>query len=119
MASRSKTTTGLSVLFGVLGVLHFVKPEPFEFDWTLAWASTTPPPDTAIALQAVGFNASIENGNVKFWLLVATANAPIGHVALPMTPAKMDGRVASIWTSMKFGNPIYLPWIGGTYTFTT
>ncbi|MET7282472.1 DoxX family protein [Kribbella sp. NPDC005582] len=30
MASRSKTTIGLSVLFGVLGTLHFVKPEPFE-----------------------------------------------------------------------------------------
>jgi len=30
MASRSKTTIGLSVLFGVLGVLHFVQPEPFE-----------------------------------------------------------------------------------------
>jgi uncharacterized membrane protein len=27
MASRS--TTGLAVLFGVLGTLHFVKPEPF------------------------------------------------------------------------------------------
>jgi uncharacterized membrane protein len=27
MASR--TTTGLAVLFGVLGTLHFVKPEPF------------------------------------------------------------------------------------------
>ena len=30
MASRSKTTTGLSVLFGVLGMLHFLKPRPFE-----------------------------------------------------------------------------------------
>ena len=30
MASRSRTTTGLAVLFGVLGTLHFVKPEPFE-----------------------------------------------------------------------------------------
>ena len=30
MASRSKTTTGLSVLFGVLGRLHFLKPRPFE-----------------------------------------------------------------------------------------
>ena len=28
--SRSKTTTGLAVLFGVLGTLHFVKPKPFE-----------------------------------------------------------------------------------------
>ncbi|WP_327634079.1 DoxX family protein [Kribbella sp. NBC_00482] len=28
--SRSKSTTGLAVLFGVLGTLHFVKPEPFE-----------------------------------------------------------------------------------------
>ncbi|MGW6278092.1 DoxX family protein [Kribbella sp. NPDC055071] len=28
MASRS--TKGLAVLFGVLGTLHFVKPEPFE-----------------------------------------------------------------------------------------
>ncbi|WP_328998990.1 DoxX family protein [Kribbella sp. NBC_00709] len=28
--SRSKTTTGLAVLFGVLGSLHFLKPEPFE-----------------------------------------------------------------------------------------
>ncbi|WP_427894311.1 DoxX family protein [Kribbella sp. GL6] len=28
MASRS--TTGLAVLFGVVGTLHFVKPEPFE-----------------------------------------------------------------------------------------
>lgn len=30
MASRSKTTTGLAVLLGAVGVLHFVKPEPFE-----------------------------------------------------------------------------------------
>jgi len=31
MTSRaSRTTTGLAVLFGVLGTLHFVKPEPFE-----------------------------------------------------------------------------------------
>jgi uncharacterized membrane protein len=30
MASRSKTTTGLAVLFGVLGTLHFVTPRPFE-----------------------------------------------------------------------------------------
>ncbi|MEV0803465.1 hypothetical protein AB0I34_37640 [Kribbella sp. NPDC050281] len=30
MASRSGTTTGLALLFGVLGTLHFVKPEPFE-----------------------------------------------------------------------------------------
>ncbi|MGW1341575.1 DoxX family protein [Kribbella sp. NPDC002412] len=30
MVTRSKTTTGLAVLFGVLGTLHFVKPEPFE-----------------------------------------------------------------------------------------
>jgi uncharacterized membrane protein len=30
MASRSRTTTGLALLFGVLGTLHFVKPEPFE-----------------------------------------------------------------------------------------
>ncbi|TDD13227.1 hypothetical protein E1218_34820 [Kribbella turkmenica] len=29
MASRSRTTTALAVLFGVLGVLHFVKPRPF------------------------------------------------------------------------------------------
>jgi uncharacterized membrane protein len=30
MSRRSKSTTGLAVLFGVTGVLHFVKPEPFE-----------------------------------------------------------------------------------------
>jgi uncharacterized membrane protein len=30
MASRSKTTSGLAVLFGVLGTLHFLKPRPFE-----------------------------------------------------------------------------------------
>jgi uncharacterized membrane protein len=30
MTSRSRSTTGLAVLFGVLGSLHFVKPEPFE-----------------------------------------------------------------------------------------
>ena len=30
MASRSKTTTGLAVLFGVLGTLHFLTPRPFE-----------------------------------------------------------------------------------------
>ena len=30
MASRSRTTTGLAVLFGVLGTLHFLKPLPFE-----------------------------------------------------------------------------------------
>jgi uncharacterized membrane protein len=31
MTSRaSRTTTGLAVLFGVLGTVHFVKPEPFE-----------------------------------------------------------------------------------------
>jgi uncharacterized membrane protein len=30
MSTRSRSTTGLAVLFGVMGVLHFVKPEPFE-----------------------------------------------------------------------------------------
>ena len=30
MSRRSKSTTGLAVMFGVMGVLHFVKPEPFE-----------------------------------------------------------------------------------------
>jgi uncharacterized membrane protein len=30
MSRRSKSTTALAVLFGVSGVLHFVKPEPFE-----------------------------------------------------------------------------------------
>ncbi len=30
MTSRSRSTTGLAVLFGVLGSLHFVKPKPFE-----------------------------------------------------------------------------------------
>ncbi|MFK4089751.1 DoxX family protein [Kribbella sp. NPDC020789] len=30
MASRSKTTTALAVLFGVSGVLHFARPTPYE-----------------------------------------------------------------------------------------
>jgi uncharacterized membrane protein len=30
MSSRSRSTTGLAVLFGVMGTLHFVKPKPFE-----------------------------------------------------------------------------------------
>jgi uncharacterized membrane protein len=30
MSRRSRSTTGLAVLFGITGVLHFVKPEPFE-----------------------------------------------------------------------------------------
>lgn len=30
MSRRSKSTTGLAVMFGVMGVLHFVQPEPFE-----------------------------------------------------------------------------------------
>jgi uncharacterized membrane protein len=30
MSRRSKSTIGLAVLFGVSGVLHFVRPEPFE-----------------------------------------------------------------------------------------
>ncbi|MDX6263221.1 MAG: hypothetical protein QOH84_4909 [Kribbellaceae bacterium] len=30
MSRRSKSTTGLAVMFGVMGVLHFVRPEPFE-----------------------------------------------------------------------------------------
>ncbi|MFF1816692.1 DoxX family protein [Kribbella sp. NPDC058245] len=30
MASRSKTTTALAVLFGVSGVLHFARPAPYE-----------------------------------------------------------------------------------------
>ncbi|WBQ02451.1 DoxX family protein [Kribbella sp. CA-293567] len=30
MSRRSKSTTGLAVLFGVSGVLHFVRPKPFE-----------------------------------------------------------------------------------------
>ena len=76
-------------------------------------ASTTPPPETAIALQAVLLRASIENGNVRFWPLVATAKAPMGQFARPITPPKIDGRVASIWTSMKFGSPANRPWIGG------
>ncbi len=39
--------------------------EPLEFDWMLAKAWTTPPPETAIALHAVGFSASMENGNIR------------------------------------------------------
>ena len=78
-----------------------------------AYASTTPPPETAMALHSVGSSASIENGKVRFWLFVATAKAPTGHAALPMIPPKIDGRVASIWTSMKPGSPAYRPWIGG------
>ena len=46
-----------------------------------------------IALHSVGSSASIENGNVRFWLFVATAMAPIGQVPRPMTPPKIDGRV--------------------------
>jgi uncharacterized membrane protein len=30
MSRRSKSTIGLAVLFGVSGVMHFVRPEPFE-----------------------------------------------------------------------------------------
>ncbi|GAA1613412.1 DoxX family protein [Kribbella sancticallisti] len=30
MSRRSKSTTGLAALFGVTGVLHFVRPKPFE-----------------------------------------------------------------------------------------
>ncbi|QNE22254.1 hypothetical protein F1D05_35555 [Kribbella qitaiheensis] len=30
MSRRSRSTTGLAAMFGVMGVLHFVKPEPFE-----------------------------------------------------------------------------------------
>lgn len=30
MSTRSRSTTGLAAMFGVMGVLHFVKPEPFE-----------------------------------------------------------------------------------------
>ncbi|TDU86810.1 putative membrane protein [Kribbella voronezhensis] len=30
MSRRSRSTTGLAVLLGVSGVLHFVRPEPFE-----------------------------------------------------------------------------------------
>ncbi len=66
-----------------------------------------------MALQAVSLRASIENGNVRFWPLVATAKAPIGQFAFPITPPKIDGRVASIWTSMKFGSPAKRPWIAG------
>ena len=72
-----------------------------------------PVPETWIALHIVGFNASIPNGNVRFWLLVATAKAPIGQFARPTTPPKIDGRVDWIWTSMKPGRLTYRPWIGG------
>ena len=72
----------------------------------LACASTTPPPDTAIALHSVGSSASIENGNVRFWSLVATAKAPTGQAARPMMPAEDRWALStSIWTSMKPGNP--------------
>jgi uncharacterized membrane protein len=30
MGRRSRSTTGLAVMLGVTGVLHFVQPEPFE-----------------------------------------------------------------------------------------
>ena len=30
MTKRSRSTTGLAALFAVMGVLHFVKPKPFE-----------------------------------------------------------------------------------------
>ena len=56
-------------------------------------------------MHIVGLSASIENGNVRFWLFVATAMAPVGQVARPMTPPKMDGRVDPTSTSMKSGKP--------------
>src|SRR4026209_216876 len=49
------------------------QPAPLEFDWMFAKAWTVPLPETAIALQAVSFRASIENGKTRFCLLVATA----------------------------------------------
>ena len=61
--------------------------------------------NTAIALHSDGSRASIENGNVRFWSFVATAKAPIGQVARPMTPPKIEGRVDPIWTSMNPGSP--------------
>ena len=64
-----------------------------------------PPPETWIALHVVGLSASIENGNVRFWLFVATAKAPIGQLARPMTPPKMEGRVDPTSTSMNPGSP--------------
>ena len=50
--------------------------------------------------------------------MVATANAPTGQTYLPMIPAKIEGRVLSICTSMNPGKPAYRPWIGGMWIRT-
>jgi hypothetical protein len=38
---------------------------PEELDWIVPTAFTSPVPSTAIALQAVGSSASIENGKLR------------------------------------------------------
>jgi len=43
-----------------------VHPDPFELDWTFAYALTIPVPVIWIALHIVGLSASIPNGNVRF-----------------------------------------------------
>ncbi len=92
---------------------------PVEFDWMLPAEMIWPVPDTWIALHAVGSRASIPNGNARSCRLVATAYAPTGQTARPMIPPKMEGRFASIWTSMKPGIPAYRPWIAGMKMLTT
>ena len=48
----------------------------------------SPVPETWIALHAVGFRASIENGKTRSWRFVATAMTPTGHSRLPDDPAE-------------------------------
>ena len=76
-------------------------------------------PETWIALQAVGFRASIENGKTRSWRFVATAITPTGHSDRPMIPPKIDGRVPWMSTWMKPGNPAYRPLTAGMWTVTT
>ena len=76
---------------------------PLELDWMFACASTTPPPETAMALHSVGLSASIENGNVRFMGIRRDSEGADRPDARPMMPPKIDGRCAEIWTSMNRG----------------
>jgi hypothetical protein len=71
-----------------------------EFTWMLPLAVTLPLPETRIASQPSGSRASIANGAATLSWFVATALAATSHATMFASPAKIEGRVFPIRTSM-------------------
>lgn len=95
--------------------------EQFESIWTVPSVVTAVPGEPLILFvpQPVGSRASSEYGRAMSLSLVATAIAPVRCWLIPKTPAKNDGRVDPMDTSMCSEKPALVDGaIGGMSTRT-